>query len=138
VEKLGDYCFRLEFKREEEKKKVIEGGPWRHKDDALIVVHYDGFTRPSEIRIVSIALWVRFLDLPPAMMKESFAKQLGGQLGKYLKANTQYPGYMRVRVNYPLEKALVPSLTVKIKGRGAMKISVKYENVPHFCFTCGA
>jgi hypothetical protein len=136
VVKLGDYCFRLEF-NEEEKIKAIEGGPWRHRGDALLVVHYVGFTRPSEIHIVSIALWARFLDLPLAMMKESFTRQLGGQLGKYVKADTRYPSYMRVWVEYPLEKALVPSLPVKIKGRGVIAISIKYENVSHFCFSCG-
>jgi hypothetical protein len=57
---------------------VLEGGPWRHKGDALIVVHYYGLTRLSEVRIDSIALWARLYDLPPVMMKETFARQLGG------------------------------------------------------------
>jgi hypothetical protein len=137
VEKLGDYCFRIEFIREEEKKRVIEGGPWWHKGDALIVVHYDGLTRPSQVSIESIGIWACLLDLPPAMMKEAFAKQLGGQLGKFVKMDSRYPGYLRVRVEYPLRKALQPLMTVKIKGRGAMVISLRYENVPHFCFHCG-
>jgi hypothetical protein len=36
-----------------------------------------------------------------------------------------------------MSKALQPSMTVKIKGRGTMVISLRYENVPHFCFHCG-
>jgi hypothetical protein len=28
-------------------------------------------------------------------------------------------------------------LKVKIKGRGIMNIMLTYENVSHFCFTCG-
>jgi hypothetical protein len=44
---------------------------------------------------------------------------------------------MRVRVEFPLNNPLVPSLTVKIKGRGAMTITLRYEKVPYFCFTCG-
>jgi hypothetical protein len=51
VEKLGDYMFKVEFTREEEKVRVIEGGPWRHKGDALLIAHYDGLLRPSEIPI---------------------------------------------------------------------------------------
>jgi hypothetical protein len=42
-----------------------------------------------------------------------------------------------VRVEFPMWKALVPQLKVKIKGRGHMHITIRYENVPHFCFTCG-
>jgi hypothetical protein len=78
VERVGDYSFKLKFLKEEEKRKVLEGGPWQHKGDALLVIHYDGLLRPSEVCIDSIALWVCFYDLPLAMMKESVEKQLGG------------------------------------------------------------
>jgi hypothetical protein len=53
-----------------------------------------------------------------------------------MNMDSQYPGYLQVRMNYPLKKALQMSLTVMIKGRGAMVISMRYENVPHFCFNC--
>jgi hypothetical protein len=117
IEKLEDYSFKLEFNNNEEKQRVIEGVPWRHKGDALIVVHYDGLIRPSEVRIEAIALWIRLYDLPPVMMKEAIARQLGGQVSKFLKMDTRYPGYMWVRVEFPLSKALVPQLKVKIKGK---------------------
>jgi hypothetical protein len=101
LEKSRDYNFRLEFSTEAEKWRIINGGPWRHKGDALINVHFDGLTRPSEVRIASIGLWIRFYDLPPAMMKESCAKVLGNQLGKYVSMDAKYPGYLRVRVDFP-------------------------------------
>jgi hypothetical protein len=28
-------------------------------------------------------------------------------------------------------------LVVKMKGQGQMVITPRYENVPHFCFSCG-
>jgi hypothetical protein len=71
------------------------------------------------------------------MMKEAFAKQLGTQLGKYVKMDTRYPGYMRVRVDFSLSKPLMASITVRIRGRGAMVITLRYENIPHLHFTCG-
>jgi hypothetical protein len=61
----------------EEKIRVLEGGPLRHKGDALIVVHYDGLIRPSEVKINTIQMWVRLYDLPAAMMKEACGLQLG-------------------------------------------------------------
>jgi hypothetical protein len=130
---------KLQFHKEEDKMKVMEGGggAWRHKGDALIVVHYDGMTRPSEVCIDSIGMWVRLYDLPPIMMKEGVAKQLSVDLAEYIKMDSRFPGYMCVRALFPLKKALVPQLKVKIKGRGCMVIKVKYENVPYFCFTCG-
>jgi hypothetical protein len=53
VEKLGEYSFKVEFLTEDEKRRILDGGPWRHKGDALILVHYDGLCRPSEVRINS-------------------------------------------------------------------------------------
>jgi hypothetical protein len=40
-------------------------------------------------------------------------------------------------VEWPLEKPLQPKLVVKIKGCGQMRIVLRYENVPYFCFSCG-
>jgi hypothetical protein len=54
------------------------------------------------------------------MMKEPHAMQLGNQIGKFIRMDGRFPGYLRVRVDFPLAKALMPSLTVRIKGRGAM------------------
>jgi hypothetical protein len=71
------------------------------------------------------------------MMKPNIVQQLGGQIGEVLKFDCRFPGYLRIRVRYPLGKPLMPSLEVKVKGRGQMVIVLKYENVPHFCFLCG-
>jgi hypothetical protein len=136
VEKLGEYSFKVEFVTENEKKRVLDGGPWRHKGGALILVHYDGLCRSSEVRINTFQVWVCFYDLPPMMMKEAFAKQLGGQIRTYIRMDNRYPSYLRVRVEFSLSKALVPRLKVEVKGRGAMEIILRYENIPHFCFTC--
>jgi hypothetical protein len=136
VEKLGDYMFKIEFFKEEDMARVLEGGAWRHKGDALLVAHYDGLLRPSEIRIQSIRLWIRLCDLPAAMMKQGVAQQLGTRLGEFLKSDTRFPGYLRVQVRYPLGKPLQTLLVVKVKGRGHMVITLRYENVPHCCFLC--
>jgi hypothetical protein len=137
VEKIGDYIFKLEFNTMAKKNRVLAAGLWRHKGDALIVVQYDGLVRPSKINIQSLSMWVCFYDLPPAMLKEVGAMQLGGQLGKYIKIDYRYLCYMRLRVYYPLEKPLKPQLMIKIKGCGLMPITLCYKNVSHFCFTCG-
>jgi hypothetical protein len=57
-------------------------------------------------------------------------------LGRYIKSDNKLPGYMRVRVDYPLKKPLLPKMKVKIKGRGMMNIILRYENVCHLCFHC--
>jgi hypothetical protein len=92
----------------------------------VIVVYYDGLSRPSEVHIDHIVLWVRFYDLPPVMLS---LHSLEVRWGRYIKMDTRYPGYMCVRVDFPLVNPLMPSITVRIKARCAMEIKLKYENV---------
>jgi hypothetical protein len=56
VERIGDYTFKLKFMKGDKKRRVFEGGPWRHKGDALIIVHYDGLAEPSEVKIENIGI----------------------------------------------------------------------------------
>jgi hypothetical protein len=71
------------------------------------------------------------------MMKPAIAVKLGEQLGEFLKSDTRFSGYLRIHVKYQLGKPLMPSLAVKFKGRGQMMITLRYKNMPHFCFSCG-
>jgi hypothetical protein len=81
--------------------------------------------------------WVWFYDLPPAMMKEIVARMLGEHVGIFIQMDTWYLGYLCVQVAYPITKPLEPKLRVRIKGRRLMEIMLRYENVPHFCFSYG-
>jgi hypothetical protein len=137
VKILGDNRFMLEFDSAETRKRVIEGGPWRHCGDALLVVEYDGLLPPSTIVMKYIGIWARFYDLPDVLRKEEHASRLGAQLGQVIIVNMSYPNYVRVRVRFPLANALVASMKVCIKGRGDIVVPIWYENVPFFCFFYG-
>jgi hypothetical protein len=124
VQVLGDNMFMLEFDSEWVKRRVVDGRPWRHRGDALIVVSYDGFSPPSPVEINTIGLWVRFYDMPLALRKEEYAHKLGKHLGEVQRADLSYPNYVRVRVMFPLANALVPETKVRIRGRGDMKVTI--------------
>ena len=78
VREMGANRFLITFDSEKLWRKVIGGGPWKHKKDAIIFAPYDGIQRLSEVRIDSIALWVRIYDIPIHMITEGFARALGG------------------------------------------------------------
>jgi len=138
VRPLEDNRFILEFKVEEEYKYVVNGGPWRHKGDALIVVPYDGFSRPSKVIIDSINLWVRFYDVPVTLMSPAFTSVLAKKVSRnILEVEGPVRNFLRARVVYPLAEPLKPSVAATVKNVGVMNFEVKYENVPYFCFRCG-
>ncbi|KAK3160925.1 hypothetical protein QOZ80_1BG0068340 [Eleusine coracana subsp. coracana] len=137
VERVDTHMFMITFKTKEERSRVVDGGPWRHKGDVLFVVNYDGLTRPSEVVFDSLPMWIWLYDLPLVLRSVELATIIGNKIGKFIKTDLRFPGYLRVRVMYPIDKPLAPTTTIWLKGRGLMDIATRYENVPHFYFTCG-
>jgi hypothetical protein len=138
VRKLGDNKFILEFDTEPRYQYALNGGPWRHKGDALIVVPYDGFSRPLEIEINSINMWVRFYDVPVTLMSLAFTMALAKKVSnEVLEVGGPVRDFVRAKVAFRLEDPLQPTVEIKIKNKGVMSFEVRYENVPFFCFNCG-
>ena len=109
VRELGNNRFLVEFDSEHLWKRVVGGGPWRHKGDGVIFVPYDGIRRLSEVAINFIALWVRIYDIPVNMMTEGFTRTLGSKIGKLLEVGQAVNNYKRVRVDFPLERMIMRS-----------------------------
>jgi hypothetical protein len=102
------------------------------------VVPYDGFSRPSEIEINSINIWVRFYDVPVTLMSSAFTMALAKKVSiEVLEVGDRVRDFLRDRVALRLEDPLKLSVELKIKGKGEMSFEVRYENTPFFCFTYG-
>jgi hypothetical protein len=129
---LGQNIFVLEFDLQQTFNFVLNGGPWRHKGAALIVVPYDGLTRPSDLKIEKINLWVQIYDVLEALMTTGFARSCGEQIGEVLSVGGAVRDFLRVRIAFPLDKPLKTQIKARIKGRGVLPFPVKYENVPFF------
>jgi hypothetical protein len=44
-------------------EKVMQGGPWNFRNSPVCIEPYDGFTKPSTIDLVKIAVWAQIHDL---------------------------------------------------------------------------
>lgn len=64
-------------------------------------------------------------------------KALGEKIGRVLEIGEARLDYKRVRVDFLLDKAIMPTVRMKVQGHGMMEFVVRYENIPHFCFVCG-
>lgn len=132
VRDLGDNRFLVEFDVEWLWRKAVYGGPWTFRGDAVIFAPYDGFKRLSEVAIESVALWIRIYDIPVRMMIDDFVRSLAEKVGRVIEIGEERMDYKRVRVDFLLHNALVPSVRRKVKGFGVMEFAIKYEGVPHF------
>jgi hypothetical protein len=133
---LGSNKYLLEFSSDKSLSFAIRGGPWSFRGDAVILVQYDGLTKLSEVTIESIPLWIRIYDIPVSMMTKAFVTVLG-EVGRVMEVGDAVRDFKRVRVDFDLSKALMPHVSIKVRGKGVMEFVVKYESVPHFCFLCG-
>ncbi|CAO2143956.1 unnamed protein product [Urochloa humidicola] len=140
VQRLENNRFIVELESEKMHDFVTNGGPWRHKGDALIVVPYNGFRRPSEVVIDAVNVWVRFYDVPFHLRTSAFLAVLARKVSTRVLDGggpVRNTNFLRARVALVLDQPLKPMVEAKIKDTGVMSIEVGYENVPLFCFTCG-
>lgn len=142
---LKDNLFIVTFNAEGDHKFVLQGGPWIHRGDALIVADFNGLLSPSMVPLESVPIWVRIYDLPLVMMNKARGELYGSKLGKVREVDVQQNGsnkhdFFRIRVDLPVNRPLKRQIAIKIKIKGAEEIrrfNLRYERVPHFCFFCG-
>jgi cytochrome c len=142
---LKDNLFIITFSNEGDYLFVLQGGPWLHRGDAILVAEFDGLTNPSMVLLDTVPIWVRVYDLPLVMMNKARGDLYGSKIGKVREVDVDAFGsnrhdFFRIRVDLPVNRPLKTKLDIKIKINGkeeTRRFNVRYERVPHFCFSCG-
>lgn len=142
---LRDNLFIISFGAEGDYRFVIQGGPWIHRGDALLVAEFDGITCPSKVTLDVIPVWVRIYDLPLVLMTKARGEIYGSKLGRVREVDVGDDGrnkhdFFRIRVDLSVKRPLKDKLTIKISAQGRVEtrsFALRYERVPHFCFICG-
>lgn len=141
---LRDNMFIVTFGSQGDYNFVLQGGPWLHRGDALLVAKFDGITSPSEVPLEFVPIWVRIYDLPLALMTKARGELYGSKLGKVKEVDVGEDGrnkhdFFHIRVNIPVNRPLKTSLAMKINVKGnevVRRFDLRYERVPYFCFIC--
>lgn len=142
---LKDNLFIVSFNAEGDYNFVLQGDPWLHRGDALLVAEFNGLLNPSMVNLDTVPIWVRIYDLPLVMMNRARGELYGSKMGKVREVDVQEDGcnkhdFFRIRVDLPVNRPLRRMLAIKIKVQGkeeTRRFHLRYERVPHFCFFCG-
>jgi hypothetical protein len=142
---LRDNLFIITFSTEGDYKFVLQGGPWLHKGDALLVAAFDGLTCPSKIPLETVPIWIRIYDLPLVLMTKARGQLYGSRFGCVREVDVEEDGrnrhdFFRIRVDLPVKKPPKPKIAIKMHVQGKEEIKrfdVRYERIPYFCFMCG-
>lgn len=142
---LRDNMFIITFSAEGDYEFVLKGGPWIHRGDALLVARFDGLSRPSEVPLETVPIWVRIYDLPLVLMTKARGELYGSKLGQVREVDVGDDGrnkhdFFRIRVDLSVKRPLKSKLAIKMLAQGkevTKHFDLWYERVPHFCFICG-
>lgn len=66
---------------------VMQEGPWNFKGKAVILAEYDGFTKPSLIKLDTLEIWMQIHDLPNGFYP--LIDSLTRKVGEFVYSETQ-------------------------------------------------
>lgn len=129
--------YMVKFELEEDRKKVIGGGPWMVFDNYLSVAPWSPEFVSSIARVEKILVWVRFPGMNLVYYDESLLLAMAAAVGRSIKVDehtlkVEEDRFARVCVEIDLNQPVVG----KNRVRGTW-YKVEYEGLHVICGDCG-
>lgn len=134
---LGNNCYCLRGLTEDKRIMILTGGPWQLAGSFLSIRKWIPNFRSDKDKIESTVTWVRILNLPIELFRESVIHKFASCIGDPIKidGNTfeaKKGRFARFCVEIETNKPL--QLGLHICGK---VYQVVYENLPSLCYGCG-
>jgi hypothetical protein len=119
-------------------EKVTEGGAWAFRGNLVLMALYDGFSKPSSIKLNYIDIWIQIHDLPIGYAP--MVKALASKVGEFKTSESNSFGFegnfYRVKVKFDVQKPLKSVVSISRGGKRELLL-VKYERLPNWCQVFG-
>ena len=101
--KIGENITLFEFCHKRDYEKVLAGRPWTFDRNLLVVQEFKDTIRLLDICFNRTPFWIRVLDLPMSMLKQSIRKETSDILGGCIQVDPDGRGnakgsYLRIFV----------------------------------------
>ena len=131
---LGKDYFLIKFYCADDYDKVLHGGPWFIGEHFLAIKPWEPYFRASGDNLTSVAVWVRFPELPIEFYDMEVLKEIGSVIGPVLRIDSYTTtgsrgSYARLCIQIDLVKPLIKSIRI-----GRLVQQVKYEGISSLCF----
>jgi hypothetical protein len=135
-----------EFGTKADKDRVANGPPWVVGKHAVLLQNFSVDLRPRDMIFNSLKVWAWIINLPFGYMHKRWGALIAGSLGiegsvPFVDADATgrcWGSFMRVQVEVNVDKPLMRGVTVYSQRRHATDwFEVQYENLPHYCYSCG-
>ncbi|KAM0872458.1 hypothetical protein ACQ4PT_038703 [Festuca glaucescens] len=137
---VGENMFVAEFATQRDRDRVRDGSPWLVSKNVVILSEFEDCMQPSELKFDRLQMWARVLNLPFNLGDKKWWLPIAHQIDKLTKEVyfDHVGGYLRVRVTVDVAKPLRRCILIDSARRQKVDMyDVQYEQIPHFCFSCG-
>ncbi|TXG73941.1 hypothetical protein EZV62_002520 [Acer yangbiense] len=123
IEVVDGNVFSFTFKCAEDRRMVLQGGPWRFDKALLVLVEPTERGAIQEISFNKAAFWIQILNVPLLCMMKEIGAFLGRMIGEFKEIDVGQSGecvgkYLRVRVVINVDEPLRRILKVDVLGDG--------------------
>jgi hypothetical protein len=137
---VGENMFLADFESQRDRDRVKEGAPWHVSKNAVILEVFVDWMQPSELTFDKLQVWARILNLPFNLRNAKWGTAIAKQLDKEASQVAFDPvgGFLRARVTVDVTKPLRRGILINSAARKSQDwYEIQFENLPHFCFSCG-
>lgn len=137
---LGENMFVAEFETQRDRDRVWEGSPWHISKHVVILEKFEDHMQPSELKFDKLSVWARVVNLPYNLRNDTWGLEIAKQIDNEASLVQIDPvgGYLRARVTIDVKKSLRRWILIdSAKRKSRDWYDIEYEQIPHFCFSCG-
>lgn len=142
----GFYLF--EFRDEQAKMQVLEGGPYFFSQKYLVLKDWHRMMKPAQDQPSKIPAWVKLHDLPFELWNQECLSRVASTIGKLLHVDqptaktAKQPGLLhtksnkaRICIEVSVAQVLPEEVTVIVAGESVV-VPVEYQVLHPKCDTC--
>lgn len=132
--------FTVVFTNLEDKEKILDGGPYFMASAGLYMRPWKPNFVPEKESFTQVLVWIRLFSLPIDYWGMNALKQIGDQLGTFIKASeatlqNKYTSYARICVEMDVSGALYEGLCLEYRDDNYFQ-AIDYEKILFRCRKC--
>ena len=138
---LGPNLFQFILPREDERLRVLDGGPWIIDNQILVLSSWFAGIEEDYTAFNFAPLWIQVWNLPIHWMSKETGKKIGAMVGEVKEVIIPQAGgkegrHIKIMVKTDISQPLMRGAMIQLNGVPRW-IRFKYERCPDFCFCCG-
>ncbi|KAG5565781.1 hypothetical protein RHGRI_001639 [Rhododendron griersonianum] len=141
-------CYLFEFRDEQAKQEVLDGGPYFFSQKYLVLKDWHRMMKPVKEQPSHIPAWVKLHDLPLELWNQECLSRVASTIGKPLHVDqataktSRQPGLLqtkstsaRICIEINAQHELPADVEITVEGESVV-VPIEYQVLPLMCKLC--